>query len=214
MDRAPEPYAGWTFLTNHSRVLAAIAEDHTMRVRDIALRCRLTERAVQKIIADLEEGGYLTRAREGRSNVYRIAPDRLLRHPADAPATVAELLSILVRHESEHPGSSAGQHDGQRTGPHDGQAAGQHDGRHDGQHDGPPAGPRAGHYDGQHGGLFDGRRSEQRAGPHGGQRSEQRDRQRTEQRDRQRSEQRDRQRTEQRDRRRTEQRDGQPSRGR
>ncbi|MEV0210496.1 winged helix-turn-helix domain-containing protein [Streptomyces sp. NPDC050788] len=103
MDRVPESHAGWTFLTNHSRVLAAIAENHTTRVRDIAARCRLTERAVQKIIADLEEGGYLTHSREGRSNVYRIAPDRVLRHPADAPATVAELLSILLRHEAGQP---------------------------------------------------------------------------------------------------------------
>ncbi|MEU6356179.1 winged helix-turn-helix domain-containing protein [Streptomyces sp. NPDC047072] len=102
MDRAPEPHAGWTFLTNHSRVLAAIAEDRTTRVRDIAARCRLTERAVQKIIADLEDGGYLTHVKEGRSNVYRIAADTVLRHPADAPATVAELLSVLVHHESAH----------------------------------------------------------------------------------------------------------------
>ncbi|MGW1728783.1 helix-turn-helix transcriptional regulator [Streptomyces sp. NPDC002306] len=103
MDRAPESHAGWTFVTNHSRVLAAIAEDHTTRVRDIAARCRLTERAVQKIIADLEEGGYLTHVREGRSNVYRVAPDTLLRHPADTPATVADLLAILIRHDADRP---------------------------------------------------------------------------------------------------------------
>ncbi|MPY32413.1 winged helix-turn-helix transcriptional regulator [Streptomyces adustus] len=107
MDRVPEPHSGWTFVTNHSRVLAAIAEDRTTRVRDIAARCRLTERAVQKIIADLEEGGYLTHVREGRSNVYRVAPDTLLRHPADTPATVADLLSILVRHDSKRPAASA-----------------------------------------------------------------------------------------------------------
>ncbi|MBY8343984.1 MarR family transcriptional regulator [Streptomyces spinosirectus] len=103
MDRVPESHAGWTFLTNHSRVLAAIAEDHTTRVRDIAARCRLTERAVQKIIADLEQGGYLTHSREGRSNVYRIAQDRVLRHPADVPATVSELLKVLMRHEAGQP---------------------------------------------------------------------------------------------------------------
>ncbi|MGW4561913.1 helix-turn-helix transcriptional regulator [Streptomyces sp. NPDC004561] len=106
MERAPEPHAGWTFLTNHSRVLAAIAEDHTTRIRDIAARCRLTERAVQKIIADLEEGGYLTHVREGRSNVYHVAPDTPLRHPADAPATVAQLLAILDRHESRNPAAA------------------------------------------------------------------------------------------------------------
>ncbi|MFG2794235.1 ArsR family transcriptional regulator [Streptomyces sp. NPDC048419] len=72
MDRAPEPHAGWTFATNHSRVLAVIAEDRTTRVRDIADRCRLTQRTVQK------------------------------RHPADAPATGAELLAILTHHECTH----------------------------------------------------------------------------------------------------------------
>ncbi|MGW1892330.1 helix-turn-helix transcriptional regulator [Streptomyces sp. NPDC002004] len=102
MDRVPEPHAGWTFLTNHARVLAAISEDHTTRVRDIAVRCQLTERAVQKIIADLEEGGYLTHVRRGRSNVYRIPPGTFLRHPADAGATVAELLTVLARQEATH----------------------------------------------------------------------------------------------------------------
>ncbi|MFI9169851.1 helix-turn-helix transcriptional regulator [Streptomyces lincolnensis] len=100
MDRALESHAGWTFLTNHARVLAAIFEDHTMRVRDIAARCQLTERAVQKIISDLEEGGYLAHERQGRSNVYRIAPGTFLRHPADAGATVAELLSLLVHQDN------------------------------------------------------------------------------------------------------------------
>ncbi|GAA2347683.1 winged helix-turn-helix domain-containing protein [Streptomyces kunmingensis] len=100
MDRAPEPHAGWTFVTNHARVLAAIAADHSTRVRDIAARCQLTERAVQKIITDLEDGGYLTHTREGRSNLYRVRPDTLLRHPADTPATVADLLALLALHDA------------------------------------------------------------------------------------------------------------------
>jgi len=99
MDGVAEPHAGWTFLTNHARVLAAVAEDDTTRIRDIAARCRLTERAVQRIIADLEEGGYLTHTRQGRSNLYRIAPDTVLRHPADGEATVAGLLALLARHD-------------------------------------------------------------------------------------------------------------------
>ncbi|MFJ9350965.1 helix-turn-helix transcriptional regulator [Streptomyces sp. NPDC101237] len=103
MERAQESHAGWTFLTNHARVLAAIAADNTTRVRDIAARCRLTERAVQKIIADLEAGGYLTHVREGRSNVYRIARGTFLRHPADAPATVEDLLTLLDHHHSARP---------------------------------------------------------------------------------------------------------------
>lgn len=101
MDGVPEPHTGWTFLTNHARVLAAIADKHNVRIRDIAARCRLTERAVQKIISDLERDGYLSHHREGRSNTYRIDPSKILRHPAEAGLTVAALLSLLVRDEAE-----------------------------------------------------------------------------------------------------------------
>ncbi|GGI94389.1 MarR family transcriptional regulator [Streptomyces brasiliensis] len=101
MGGVPEPHIGWTFLTNHARVLAAIADDHTARIRDIAAYCRLTERAVQKIISDLEHDGYLSHSREGRSNTYRIESNRILRHPAEAGLTVASLLSWLVRDEAD-----------------------------------------------------------------------------------------------------------------
>ncbi|KOT60590.1 MULTISPECIES: helix-turn-helix transcriptional regulator [Streptomyces] len=102
----PEPHTGWTFVTNHARVLAAIADNHNARIRDIAARCRLTERAVQKIISDLERDGYLSHTREGRSNTYEIDPGKVLRHPAEAGLTVASLLSLLVQdeeHRTTHP---------------------------------------------------------------------------------------------------------------
>lgn len=101
MDGVPEPHTGWTFLTNHARVLAAIADNRNARIRDIAAHCRLTDRAVQKIISELEEDGYLTRTREGRGNVYRIDPGKVLRHPAEAGLTVAALLSLLVKDEAD-----------------------------------------------------------------------------------------------------------------
>ncbi|OIJ84646.1 MarR family transcriptional regulator [Streptomyces monashensis] len=101
----PEPHNGWTFLTNHARVLASIADNHNTRVRDIAVRCRLTERAVQKIIADLERDGYLSHIRNGRTNQYSIDSGRVLRHPAEAGLTVAALLSILLRDEDERRGT-------------------------------------------------------------------------------------------------------------
>ncbi|NEE15724.1 MarR family transcriptional regulator [Streptomyces sp. SID7499] len=100
MDGVPEPHTGWTFLTNHARVLAAIADNHSARIRDIAAHCRLTERAVQKIIADLEQDGYLSHTREGRTNSYEIDPGKVLRHPAEAGLTVASLMSLLVKDEA------------------------------------------------------------------------------------------------------------------
>ncbi|MDQ0777927.1 DNA-binding IclR family transcriptional regulator [Streptomyces aurantiacus] len=99
-----ETHTGWTFLTSHARVLTAIAEDRGTRIRDIAARCRLTERAVQKIISDLERDGYLTHTRQGRTNVYRIEPGTILRHPAEAGLTVAGLLSVLAQHDARRDG--------------------------------------------------------------------------------------------------------------
>ncbi|WP_369166490.1 helix-turn-helix transcriptional regulator [Streptomyces sp. R28] len=101
MDGVPEPHTGWTFLTNHARVLAAIADNPNVRIRSIAAHCRLTERAVQKIISDLEQEGYLSHTREGRTNTYRIAPAKVLRHPAEAGLTVAALLSLLAQDEAD-----------------------------------------------------------------------------------------------------------------
>ncbi|MFI6810058.1 helix-turn-helix transcriptional regulator [Streptomyces luteogriseus] len=107
MDGVPESHNGWTFLTNHARVLAAIADNHSARIRDIAAHCRLTERAVQKIIADLEQDGYLSHTREGRTNTYRIDPGKVLRHPAEAGLTVASLMSLLVKDEVDRATTSA-----------------------------------------------------------------------------------------------------------
>ncbi|MFG3208060.1 helix-turn-helix transcriptional regulator [Streptomyces sp. NPDC048192] len=112
MAEVPEPHTGWTFLTNHARVLAAVADNPHARIRDIAAHCRLTERAVQKIIADLEQDGYLSHTREGRGNTYRIDPSKTLRHPAEADIglTVASLMSLLVQDEadrSQRPYSAA-----------------------------------------------------------------------------------------------------------
>ncbi|MFI0242206.1 helix-turn-helix transcriptional regulator [Streptomyces sp. NPDC016845] len=101
MQPSSESHTGWTFLTNHARVLAAIADDRHVRVRDLAVHCRLTERAVLRIITDLEEAGYLSHVREGRSNRYSIDPAKVLRHPAEADVPVASLLSVLVKDEAD-----------------------------------------------------------------------------------------------------------------
>jgi len=57
MVEVPGSHSGWTFVTNHARVLAATADNPNIRIRDIAAHCRLTERAVQRIISDLEQDG-------------------------------------------------------------------------------------------------------------------------------------------------------------
>ena len=89
--------AGWTFLTNHAHVLILLANDPDLRIRDVAVRVGITERAAQRILHDLVEAGYVRRLRHGRRNTYRLVLDRPLRHPVEADHTVAELVSVLCR---------------------------------------------------------------------------------------------------------------------
>ncbi len=93
----------WTFLTNHTHVLLCIAEDSGVRLRDVAARVGITERAAQSIVADLVAAGYLTRERVGRRNQYQLDPDRPLRHPLEAHHTVGELLDLLRARPSTGP---------------------------------------------------------------------------------------------------------------
>jgi DNA-binding IclR family transcriptional regulator len=74
----------WTFLTNHSHVLLCLARQPDTRLRDVAHDVGITERAVQRIVADLEAGGYLTRRKAGRRNVYAIDDSQPLRRPSRA----------------------------------------------------------------------------------------------------------------------------------
>jgi len=85
----------WTFLTNHSHVLIYLAMQPRARLRDVAAQVGVTERAVQRIVHDLEEAGALTRTREGRRNRYRINAALPLRHPIEHHRRVADLLAML-----------------------------------------------------------------------------------------------------------------------
>lgn len=87
----------WTFLTNHAHVLLCLAADPESRLRDVADRVGITERAVQRIVSDLEEAGYLTRYRSGRRNEYKVHPNRPLRHDIEAHRNVSELIELVQR---------------------------------------------------------------------------------------------------------------------
>ncbi|MGL5929824.1 MAG: helix-turn-helix transcriptional regulator [Dermatophilaceae bacterium] len=86
----------WTFFTNHGHVLVCLARDPDARIRDLASTVGITERAAHRIVADLVEGGYLDRERDGRRNRYRVRPDRPLRHPVEQPHRVGEVLDVLT----------------------------------------------------------------------------------------------------------------------
>ena len=85
----------WTFLTSHARVLIIISQNPNIRVRDIAAIAGLTERSTQRIVADLEAAGYLSRERIGRRNLYTIRTRETLRHPHEQGVEVGLLLELF-----------------------------------------------------------------------------------------------------------------------
>lgn len=96
--------SNWTFLSNYSHVLLCIALDNTIIMREIALKVGITERAVQQIIADLAESGYIDRIKVGRSNRYIIHMDRHLRHPIEEKCLIRNLIKLILGDEELNTG--------------------------------------------------------------------------------------------------------------
>lgn len=90
--------AKWTFFTNHAHVLFCISEDPDITLREVALRVGITERATQRIVAELEEGGYLSHERKGRRNHYELIDNAPLRHSIEAHVEIGDILRVLARH--------------------------------------------------------------------------------------------------------------------
>ena len=82
-------------MTNHAHVLLCIAADPQIRLRDAAARVGVTERAAQRIVADLLAAGYLTVEKNGRRNLYEVHSDLPIRHPVEQHAEVGSLVRLL-----------------------------------------------------------------------------------------------------------------------
>jgi predicted transcriptional regulator len=86
----------FSFITNHGLTLLCIAEDARVRMREIASTVNITERAAQRIVADLIEAGYVERAREGRRNVYTIPSELRVALPSQRDIDLSALLGVLL----------------------------------------------------------------------------------------------------------------------
>lgn len=88
--------AEWTFLTNHAHVLLCISEEPNIRLRDLANRIEISERAVKRIVADLEMGGYISREKNGRRNHYEVYVQAPMRGPVSRSMEIGALLSAML----------------------------------------------------------------------------------------------------------------------
>ncbi len=85
----------WRFLTNHALVLIFLANSPQITGQELSLSIGITERAVRRIIADLEEAGYIKKTRQGRRIRYRINDKLPFRHPAQRDKEIRILLEGL-----------------------------------------------------------------------------------------------------------------------
>jgi predicted transcriptional regulator len=86
----------WTFLTNHAQVLLCVAATPDIRMRDVAAHVGITERATQRILAELVEAGYVKVERVGRRNRYTVDRDHAMRHSAQLGHEIGALLEALT----------------------------------------------------------------------------------------------------------------------
>lgn len=87
---------GWTFLTNHGHVLVCLAATPDARLRDVAERVGITERAVQQIVRELEQSGYVVKQRVGRRNNYTVVRAGRFRHPLESGTSVGDFIDLVL----------------------------------------------------------------------------------------------------------------------
>ena len=92
---APPQKPDWTFLSNHAHVLLCLSRDPEVLMREVAELVGITERAVQRIVAELEAAGFVAREKDGRQNRYRVDRRKHLRHPLEAHRRVDALLGLI-----------------------------------------------------------------------------------------------------------------------
>lgn len=95
-DTEATPTKGWTFLTNHAHVLIALHTEPDLVLREVAIRVGITERAVQRIVQDLEDEGFIRRQKVGRKNQYEVRTKEALRHPIESHRKIGDLLNLIT----------------------------------------------------------------------------------------------------------------------
>jgi DNA-binding IclR family transcriptional regulator len=93
---SPDHQRTWTFLTNHAQVLLCLAATPDIRLREVAERVGITERATQRILAELVEAGYVKTTRTGRRNTYTVDRQHAMRHSAQVGHEIGALLQALT----------------------------------------------------------------------------------------------------------------------
>lgn len=87
----------WTLVTNHGAVWVLVAREGFITEHRIADRLGIALRTAQRILAELEEEGFLVKYKEGRTNRYEVCLDHPMRHRGLARLPVGEVLGAFLR---------------------------------------------------------------------------------------------------------------------
>ena len=99
---------GWTFMSKHALVLSLVAKHPRITAQELATSIGTTERQIRRIIADLHDGGYISKKRVGRGIRYRVNPGLSLRHDTHAEIAIGDFLEVLGwRRRRKKSGSSS-----------------------------------------------------------------------------------------------------------
>ena len=87
----------WTLFSNYGLVLVCLQRDNEARLRDVAADVGITERAVQKIVRELQLAEFVSITRHGRRNHYEVNTRKHLRHSLETQCTVGRLLELFTK---------------------------------------------------------------------------------------------------------------------
>jgi len=96
----------WTVFSNHGHVLVCLARDNETRLRNVADAVGITERAVQKIVRELQQEGFIAISKHGRCNRYDINTRKALRHDLESKCSIGRLLQLFTA-ENKRPKNRA-----------------------------------------------------------------------------------------------------------
>ena len=89
--KATNTQPNWSLMSNHGHVLVCIANEPTIRIREVAVKAGITERAAHRIVRELEAAGFLSHEKVGRRNLYHVDHAMRSPHPLERQLDVVTL---------------------------------------------------------------------------------------------------------------------------
>lgn len=83
-------------MSNHGHILIALSMDPEVKIKDLAARVGITERAVMNILSDLQKTGFIDVTKVGRRNRYLLSHHLPLRHPLESHRLVGDLIRLMM----------------------------------------------------------------------------------------------------------------------